>query len=78
MLESTRGDRLPELKTVISLKGSAGRCIRTYHEFRQAGDAISDAELQSIMRFQSADQVCNLQFTSGTTGTPKAAMLTHS
>ncbi|KAG4435289.1 hypothetical protein IFR05_009215 [Cadophora sp. M221] len=78
MLGSSRKDQLPELETIVSLKGPAGRSIRTYQEFRQAGEAISDAELQSVMRFQSADQVCNLQFTSGTTGTPKAAMLTHS
>ena len=38
----------------------------------QAAHVLQDREAQL-----RADDVCNLQFTSGSTGNPKAAMLTH-
>ncbi|PVH72829.1 acetyl-CoA synthetase-like protein [Cadophora sp. DSE1049] len=78
MLKSRGGNELPELESIVCLKPIAeGSCL-DYDQFQKAGKAISDTELFSTMELQSAGQVCNLQFTSGTTGTPKAAMLTHS
>jgi len=69
--------RLPELETIVLLKDQAGRNFETYDHFREAGARTSLEDLHSVMESNTADSICNLQFTSGTTGTPKAAMLTH-
>ncbi len=42
-----------------------------------AGTAWTHAATASIEALEDADQVFNIQFTSGTTGTPKGATLTH-
>lgn len=69
--------RLPELETVILLKDQAGRSFDTYNHLRDTGARTSIEDLTLLMESNTADDICNLQFTSGTTGTPKAAMLTH-
>jgi len=38
---------------------------------------VTDEKLDDVMSSIHADDICNLQLTSGTTGDPKAAMLTH-
>lgn len=55
----------------------------TYQNFSNYNDVIARGALQAphVLQdregeLQSSD-VCNLQFTSGSTGNPKAAMLTH-
>jgi len=50
---------------------------RPYEEMVSKGDAISTESLGQAERAVDKHDVCNLQFTSGTTGNPKAAMLTH-
>lgn len=78
MLSSNgRKTSLPELETVILLKDRAGRHFDTYDQFLEAGSNHAETDLHAMMKSNSPGMVCNLQFTSGTTGTPKAAMLTH-
>ncbi|KAI5264763.1 hypothetical protein E4T47_08703 [Aureobasidium subglaciale] len=48
-----------------------------FDEFVQMSSRHHDAQLLHISREASPHDVCNMQFTSGTTGNPKAAMLTH-
>jgi fatty-acyl-CoA synthase len=43
----------------------------------EAGRKIADSELDTIAQRLKAGDVINIQYTSGTTGFPKAAMLTH-
>ncbi|KAK3361988.1 hypothetical protein B0T24DRAFT_584589 [Lasiosphaeria ovina] len=51
---------------------------RTYQDVLADGTKASNpARLQDAERKVQPHLVCNLQFTSGTTGLPKAAMLTH-
>ncbi|KAG5980049.1 hypothetical protein E4U55_004452, partial [Claviceps digitariae] len=75
---------------VIILRGEAGE-YQTYEELvqsssrrrgRESGSGKGESHdvdemLQRAMRRVLPHQVVNLQFTSGTTGLPKAAMLTH-
>ncbi|KAG5915830.1 hypothetical protein E4U53_004400 [Claviceps sorghi] len=73
---------------VVILRGEAGE-HRTYEELVRSSaagkgpgrdadaDADADERLRRAVRRVSPHQVVNLQFTSGTTGLPKAAMLTH-
>ncbi|CZR54814.1 related to long-chain-fatty-acid-CoA ligase [Phialocephala subalpina] len=68
---------LPRLKNVILLKPERLSRFVRYDSFVELGRDVSDCQLDARMRTVEASDVCNLQFTSGTTGSPKAAMLTH-
>lgn len=67
------------LTRVIMLRSSS--TIRapflSYEDFIQTGQFVSPQRLQKLEAEVTCDDVMNFQFTSGTTGNPKAAMLTH-
>ena len=61
---------------VVILRGFPGDFV-PYISLVERGASLDDWLLNDLnTRFTNHD-VCNLQFTSGTTGNPKAAMLTH-
>lgn len=61
---------------VFMLRGDAGK-YPTYDALVKSSRRRNYDKLYSAMRKVLPHQVVNLQFTSGTTGLPKAAMLTH-
>ncbi|TVY93943.1 putative acyl-CoA synthetase, partial [Lachnellula willkommii] len=78
MLENEDGRAsLLELQEVILLKKSSQWAFREYADLIRGGEGISDSQIATRMRTVDANDMCNLQFTSGTTAAPKAAMLTH-
>ena len=68
--------RLPHLHTVIQIGGSSPGTLAFDDVTARATPAHRDAlaRLQPSLQF---DDVVNIQFTSGTTGSPKGAALTH-
>lgn len=68
--------RLPFLRNVITVGYRQKGCL-TWNE---AVDRASQVPVEEVYRMASRvdkDDVCNMQYTSGTTGFPKGVMLTH-
>lgn len=66
----------PGSPTVVILRGDSGRFM-TCKDVLHSGIRYSPRSLHEAQLKVLPYNVCNLQFTSGTTGRPKAAMLTH-
>jgi fatty-acyl-CoA synthase len=69
--------RCPRLRHVISVKEGKLAGMRNWSGFRRLAPAVSEAELDRRLAELQAEDVINIQYTSGTTGFPKGAMLTH-
>jgi acyl-CoA synthetase (AMP-forming)/AMP-acid ligase II len=76
MLDAT-GIALPTLKTVVVIGGpTPGRAL-SWEAFLAGADAIpADVAEARALAVEPGD-VCDIMFTSGTTGRPKGAMATH-
>jgi long-chain acyl-CoA synthetase len=61
---------------VVLLRGDTDG-YTTYQDLLARGSRVDPDELHHAESKVLPHLVCNLQFTSGTTGLPKAAMLTH-
>ena len=74
--EQLRCKRLPFLRNVITVGFQMPGCLT----FEQAFDRAELVPLEKVLRMAAEvkpDDVCNMQYTSGTTGFPKGVMLTH-
>ena len=69
--------RLPELRWVIRLGIEHTEGMLCYDEIAEAADSASRSLVDSVAAGLDFDMPINIQFTSGTTGAPKAATLTH-
>jgi fatty-acyl-CoA synthase len=72
-----RAARLPGLREVILLDDIAAPGTRTWSQLLAAGDESAIVRLREVEHELRFDDAVNIQFTSGTTGTPKGATLTH-
>jgi fatty-acyl-CoA synthase len=73
-----RAARLPELRIVIRMGDEPSAGMLNYKDVLQAGrEALSLGAQDTIGAALSCHDPINIQFTSGTTGSPKGATLTH-
>ena len=68
---------MPLLKNVILIGDESQPGMFSWKEFMELGEKITDEELAERGDDCDFDEVINIQYTSGTTGLPKGASLTH-
>ncbi len=74
--ESLHCKRLPFLRNVITVGFKQSGCL-TFDEAMARYPLVSEEQVAAMAAAVRPDDVCNMQYTSGTTGFPKGVMLTH-
>ena len=67
---------LPFLRNVVTVGFSMPGCL-TWNEMLSRSSLVPREEVRRRASLVKPDDVCNMQYTSGTTGFPKGVMLTH-
>ncbi|WP_200308388.1 FadD3 family acyl-CoA ligase [Streptomyces adelaidensis] len=68
---------LPHLEQVVVLSDDAPADFRTWKDFLASGDGVGRAEVRARSAALTGDSPSDIIFTSGTTGRPKGAVITH-
>lgn len=74
--EALHCKRLPFLRNVITVGFKQPGCL-TFDEAMDRAHMVSREKVAQMATAVRPDDVCNMQYTSGTTGFPKGVMLTH-
>ena len=69
------GPRCPDLRRIFVFDPAGG--TDDWRALLKAGEDVTDAQLNAVTRSLDPDDPINIQYTSGTTGFPKAVVLTH-
>lgn len=72
-----QSERLPQLRQVVRLGGERTAGMFNFDELSAGIGEVDLAHLSSVSAGLQFDDPINIQFTSGTTGAPKGATLTH-
>ncbi|CAE6836137.1 AMP-binding protein [Paraburkholderia haematera] len=79
--DELRAARLPDLRTVISVGDWHVSGVMSFHAVMQRGEGVLRDKgrevIDTVEQTLSSHDPINIQFTSGTTGSPKGATLTH-
>jgi fatty-acyl-CoA synthase len=69
--------QFPMLQSVVAIDDRPLQGALSWNEMLDRGESVDDAELDIAAATLHPDQKINIQYTSGTTGFPKAATLSH-
>lgn len=72
-----KSERIPKLKTVVMIDNKDYKGTLTIEKLIKLGSIIDDYTLNNFTAEIDCQDVVNIQYTSGTTGNPKAVMSTH-
>src|SRR5215204_3568969 len=71
------GTELPDLEAIVVLRGDAPAGTRSWADFLDAGSRVDSSLADARAQAVEPGDLSDILFTSGTTGNPKGAMLTH-
>lgn len=72
-----RCESFPKLRRLVAIKGEHPPGMTTWSDMLAAAQSVPVSQVQAIEQTLKPSDAINIQYTSGTTGFPKAATLSH-